>query len=125
MTNAQEELVATARESMAAARLLLANGHAGFAASRAYYAMFYLTEALLEGKGLSFSKHSAVLAAFGREFAKPGLVQPELHRHLLEALALRHAGDYGTGEAVTEDDARRQLERAEGFLAAAMSLLRP
>jgi uncharacterized protein (UPF0332 family) len=36
--------------------------------------MFYIAEAFLEGKGLSFSKHSAVIAAFGREFAKTQLV---------------------------------------------------
>ena len=36
-----------------------------FAASRAYYAMFYAAEALLQSRGLAFSKHSAVHAAFG------------------------------------------------------------
>lgn len=123
MTRAQAELVATARDSIAAARLLLDNGHEGFAASRAYYAMFYLAQALLEDKGLAFAKHPAVLAAFGREFARAGLVPPEIHRHLLEAQELRHAGDCGPAEAVTAADARRQIERAEAVFTAALSLI--
>lgn len=56
-----------------------------FSASRSYYAMFYATQALLLSRELSFSKHSAVIAAFGREFAKQGTVPIELHRYLIEA----------------------------------------
>lgn len=70
MTTEQEALVAKARESVRAARLLAAEGMHGFAVSRAYYAMFYLAEALLLGEGLAYSKHSAVIAAFGRHFVK-------------------------------------------------------
>jgi uncharacterized protein (UPF0332 family) len=40
VTADQRELLEKARESIAAARLLLEAGYAGFAASRAYYAMF-------------------------------------------------------------------------------------
>ena len=43
MTGEQQELLAEARHSIAAARLLLSGGYAGYAASRAYYAMFYVT----------------------------------------------------------------------------------
>lgn len=65
MTPAQAALLQQASDSLAAARALLDLGYAGFAASRAYYAMFYIAEAFLEGEGLSFSKHSAVISAFG------------------------------------------------------------
>lgn len=70
MTDEQRELLLKAQQSLAAAKLLLANHYPDYAASRAYYTMFYIVEAFLEGEGLSFSKHSAVIAAFGREFAK-------------------------------------------------------
>jgi uncharacterized protein (UPF0332 family) len=62
MTDEQRRLVEQARESLDAAKVLQEAGHHGFAASRAYYAMFYIAEALLLGKGLSFSKHAAVHA---------------------------------------------------------------
>ena len=50
------------------------------AISRAYYAMFYSAKALLIRDGFfSGSKHSAVVAAFGREYAKTGKIEPRYH----------------------------------------------
>lgn len=71
MTEDQRELLLKAQQSLEAAKLLLNNNYPDYATSHAYYTMFYIAEAFLEGEGLSFSKHSAVIAAFGREFAKP------------------------------------------------------
>ena len=116
MTEDQRDLLEAARGSLTAARILLQNGYAGFAASRAYYTMFYVAEAFLEGQEMSFSKHSAVIAAFGREFAHAGKVPQEFHRFLLEGQQLRHEGDYGPSGAVTEEAARQQIDRAEEFL---------
>lgn len=116
MTDEQQELLLKAQQSLEAAKLLLANNYPDYATSRAYYAMFYIAEAFLEGEGLSFSKHSAVIAAFGREFAKPKRVSPEFHRFLIEAQELRTAGDYGQLNAVTIDQATEQIDRADQFL---------
>lgn len=125
MNEDQRDLVAKARESLDAAHLLLRGGYGGFAAARAYYSMFYLAEALLENKGLSFSKHAAVIAAFGRHFAQPREVPAHLHRYLLEAVQLRQSGDYGAPGEVTADQAAVQIRRAEEFLAAAIAYLDP
>ncbi|WP_293295604.1 MULTISPECIES: HEPN domain-containing protein [unclassified Microcoleus] len=81
----QLELIPKSRESICAAKLLLDNGFPGYAAARAYYAMFYIAEAFLDGEGISFSKHSAVIGAFGREFARTGRVPAEFHRFLIDA----------------------------------------
>jgi len=51
-----------ADDSLRVARLLCNEGLYGFAAGRAYYAMFYAAEALLTASDMSFSKHSAVIA---------------------------------------------------------------
>ena len=59
--------------------------------------MFYVAEAFLLGKGLAFSKHSGVHAAFGEHFVKAGIVQPEFHRYLIRGMAVRHAGDLWQG----------------------------
>jgi len=48
--------------------------HYDVAVSRAYYAMFYATSALLASKGISRSKHSGVCSAFGEHFVKTGLI---------------------------------------------------
>ena len=117
MNNEQQELLLKAQQSLEAAKLLLRNEYPDYATSRAYYTMFYIASALLEGEKLSFSKHSAVIAAFGREFAKPQRISPEFHRYLIEAQELRTAGDYGQLNAITIDQATEQIDRAEQFLA--------
>lgn len=58
MTPEQAALLRKAQDSVRAAKLLASQGFYDFAASRAYYAMFYVAEAILLSQGLSFSKHS-------------------------------------------------------------------
>jgi uncharacterized protein (UPF0332 family) len=119
MNDEQQALLLKAQQSLEAAKLLLHNEYPDYATSRAYYTMFYIASAFLEGQGLSFSKHSAVIAAFGREFAKPQRIPSEFHRYLIEAQELRAVGDYGQLNAITTDQAAEQIDRAEQFLAIA------
>ena len=123
MTDEQGELILKAQQSLDAATLLLNNNFADYATSRAYYTMFYLAEAFLEGEGLSFSKHSAVISAFGREFAKTGRVPVEFHQFLIEAQELRTTGDYGQLNAVTQEQAAEQIDHATRFIALALQAI--
>ncbi|HUV03673.1 MAG TPA: HEPN domain-containing protein [Armatimonadota bacterium] len=123
MTEEQRELLLEAKDSIAAARILLDNGYPSYAAARAYYAMFYTAEAFLEGEGMSFSKHSAVISAFGREFVRSGKVSADYHRYLVEAQGLRHLGDYGPRFSVSREEAIEQIERAEQFLNLAETMM--
>lgn len=125
MTDEQRELLLQAHDSLEAAKWLMKGEYPGYAAARAYYTMFYIAEAFLEGDGLSFSRHSAVIAAFGREFARKKRVAVEFHRHLIEAQEVRHSGDYGERQAVNFDQAQVQIERAEAFLELAQQLIGP
>jgi uncharacterized protein (UPF0332 family) len=115
---AQQDLLTQARRSVAAARLMLESGYPEVAVSRAYYAMFYCASALLEGEGLRFSSHSAVIGGFGKQFAKTGRMPAELHRALISAEKLRLEADYLVGEVVSVEEAREQVARAEQFVAA-------
>jgi uncharacterized protein (UPF0332 family) len=115
MTPDQLDLLRKSQSSLEAARLLLKD-YPDFAASRAYYAMFYVAEAFLEGEGLAYSKHSAVIAGFGQHFARTGRVPVEFHRFFLEAQEMRNAGDYGALHAVTAAQAEIQVSRARQFL---------
>jgi uncharacterized protein (UPF0332 family) len=112
-----------AQESIAAAEELLRNGHAGFAASRAYYAMFYAASALLASLNLSFTKHSGVIAAFGQHFAANRVLNPILHKYLLEAFDTRQIGDYSFQERVGKEKAEMQIAHAREFVAAACAYL--
>jgi len=125
MTPGQGNLLLQAQESLVAANLLAQGGHHGFAASRAYYTMFYVAEAFLMGKDLSFSKHSAVHAAFGEHFAKTGLVPREFHRYLIRAMEVRHAGDYQGPRTVSAEEAAEQIARAEKFIELAARMIGP
>lgn len=106
------------RNLQVAADLIERDDELDIAASRAYYAMFHAAEAALLSIGLSFSSHSAVVSAFGREFAKTERLPRELHAHLRQAFELRQTADYGPGNRVTEDAARRAVSHAEQFIAA-------
>jgi uncharacterized protein (UPF0332 family) len=123
LTARGKALLDKGRRSLGVARQLLDGGHSDFASSRAYYAMFYAAEALLLEKGLAFSKHSALISAFGRHFAKTGAVPAELHRYLLDAEDLRIIGDYDTEFGASAEQVRRTLERAEEFLRIAGEIL--
>lgn len=116
MTEEQADLLKRARESATAAQQLHELGHAGFAASRAYYGMFYVAQALLLGKGLAFSKHSAVIAAFGEHFAKTEALPVRFHQYLIRGMEARHAGDYGSRDSVTPDEAQQQIDHVAEFL---------
>lgn len=111
-----EALLEKSRRSQKAAKKLLMDRDADFAASRAYYAMFYVAEALLLQKGLSFSNHSAVIANFGKEFAKSGLVDAKFHRYLINAQDRRNIGDYSVRDAISEDQVKEMIEWAKEFI---------
>lgn len=85
--------------------------------------MFYIAEALLHERGQRFSKHSAVHAAFGRIFAKSGLLDPKYHRWLLNAFDLRIQDDYDVLGVVDEELVQEMLGQAREYLAAARGFL--
>ncbi|MFM9265459.1 HEPN domain-containing protein [Tychonema sp. BBK16] len=119
----QIALLRKAGESLRAAQLLATNELLDFAASRAYYTMFYVAEAFLLNEGLTFSSHAAVISAFGRDFARTGRVPVEFHRYLIDAQDLRNQGDYDIDSAITEAEANELIAHAQQFLELAERLL--
>ena len=63
---------------LSSAQLLADHGDLDSAASRLYYAMFYIAETLLDTVGKRLSSHQAVLAAYGVEFANPPKTRPSI-----------------------------------------------
>jgi uncharacterized protein (UPF0332 family) len=122
MISPQLNLLAKARQSLSAAKLMLDGEYPDYAASRAYYTMFYIAEAFLEDKGLSFSK-SGVISAFDRKFARTGRVPVKFHQYLIRAQELRNAGDYGKLDAVTSDRAAESIAQAEEFIELAQNAI--
>jgi uncharacterized protein (UPF0332 family) len=123
MKEATAKFMEKAARSLAAADRLTKTGDAEFAVGRAYYAMFYVAEALLNEKGLRFRKHGGVHGAFGEHFAKTGLLDQKYHRWLLETFSKRVTGDYGVDPDLNSDDARTVIDQAQDFLQAAKEIL--
>jgi uncharacterized protein (UPF0332 family) len=105
-----------AARAVHAAKSLLGESDVDFAASRAYYAMFYAAEALLNEKSLRFRKHGGVHAAFGEQFVITGFLDSKFHRWLLDAFDKRIQGDYGVEAVLTREDVAQMIEQADEFL---------
>ena len=118
-----EALINRAGASLAAASNLLRDGFADFSASRAYYAMFYVAEALLLELDQSYSSHAAVIGAFGREYAKTKKLDPKYHRWLISGQNFRNIGDYGVDAHVSVEQAQLACEWAELFIERAERLI--
>lgn len=116
-------IVEKGRRSLSAAQSLIDRGDFDFAASRAYYAMFYLAQAALLSKGMAFSKHSAVIAVFGQHLVKPGQLPIEMHEYLRTAFDERNVGDYGFGRAYPRERAEDLLTKARKFVACVEAFL--
>jgi len=124
MNGPQAELLARAGEALEAARRDARAGAARFATSRAYFACFYAAQAALLGRDLSFSRHSAVIAAFGKEFAKTGILPARFHAVLREQFDDRNASDYGSGQGPSMENAGRSIAAAGEFVAAVEKFLK-
>lgn len=116
MNNEILALLKKSEDSIKGARLLFDDKLYGFAVSRAYYAMFYLVSAVLLEKNLNFSKHQAVVAAFGQHFIKTGIFEHKFHKYLVEAFEQRQIGDYEPMEEITKETTQKSINRALEFL---------
>jgi uncharacterized protein (UPF0332 family) len=116
MTPEQQSLITKAHRSLNAAKSLAKDEDYDFSVSRAYYAMFYVAQALLLSKQLSFSTHSGVINAFGLQFIKSQELPNEYHRVLITAERIRLQGDYDSEDQISVEIAQQQIQWAERFL---------
>lgn len=123
MKETTQKLLAKAARVLKFAERLGTDDDGEFAVGRAYYAMFYIAEALLNESGHRFRKHGGVHGAFREHFVKTGLLDGKYHRWLLEAFSLRITGDYGIESDLTAEDAAVLIGEAREFLEAATKFL--
>jgi len=103
---------------------LKANGLFAGAVIRGYYAIFNAACAMLSSINLTYSKHSAVISFFGKEFVKSGKVDPEFHTILREAFELRRDAEYDIYSEIDEIAAKVILEFATNFINMAKEYLK-
>ena len=121
--NDKEALLQKSERSFAAARMLLEADNLDSAASRTYYAWFYVAEALLMSEGLRFSSHGQVIAQYGLRFAKENILDRRFHRTLDEAYELRQYADYAIAADLDAVKIDQMLQEGKRFLDTARTYL--
>lgn len=116
MTPEQQDLLLKADRKLASAKVSLREEFPEDTVSRAYYSMFYVAQALLLSVGFTGKSHRGLISAFGENLVITGRVAAESHRSLINAENLRKQADYGPSNAVTHEQAQRQITSAEQFL---------
>jgi len=112
-----------AKKALAAAQRDINAGDPESSINRAYYAMFYIAEALLYSKGINFRNHGKVHGAFGQNFAKTKELDPKYHKWLLLAFEKRIISDYGLEPRELEEDAQEIIKWAQDFIKPAQNYL--
>jgi len=98
------------------ADLLIANQSIESAVSRAYYAMFYMTKALLFTIDNHAHTHQGVLSQFSKFFVKTGIFEKKYNNILSKALDQRLIGDYEIGKGVEPKLANEIVNEAHEFV---------
>ncbi len=123
MKDYTRKLLDKAMDTIESAGILLDHGKTDAAAGRAYYALFYVAEALLNEKGFQYSKHGDVIGAYGREFSKTKLLDQRFHRWLISGFDTRQMGDYQVDTNIEAALVSSMILQAREFLEAAREYL--
>lgn len=124
MKDHSRKLLDKALDSIEVAEGILDMNKPDMAAGRAYYAMFYIAEALLYEKGLEFNTHGQVIGAYGKEFAKTQELDPKFHRGLRAGFDARISGDYDVDTNITNEFVTDMITQAREFLETAQEYLK-
>lgn len=124
MNDYTHKLLDKAMDTIEGAELLLEHGKVDMAAGRAYYALFYVAEALLNEKGLQFSQHGDVIGAYGKEYSKTKLLDPKFHRWLIKGFDTRLIGDYHVDTLIEKSVVADMINQAREFYDAAKKYLK-
>jgi uncharacterized protein (UPF0332 family) len=123
MKQSTQQLVLNAEETLNAAEVLLKEEYLRDAVNRAYYAVFYIAESLLNEKDLRFKKHGTVHGSFAQHFVKTGILDAKYHKLLVTAFGRRMLGDYDEVTRFSSEEVSRIIDQAWEFLEAAKEYL--
>jgi len=105
-----------AESALRSAKLLLEHGELEDAASRAYYAMFHATRAILFSKGLKTKTHKGTVSLFGEHIVKKGVLGEEYADALRKAFDLRQKSDYEIYAELDGKLVKETVNNAEKFI---------
>ncbi len=118
-----EARMAMAHDKLELARRIIKDGFYRDVISKAYYAMFYASKALLLELGEDPHKHKGVVSLFDERIAKIGLSAPKYGALLSDYLKLRIDADYEDEFRATKEKAEDAISKADDFVAEAKKIL--
>ena len=123
MTDLVKYRMESAEERLIVAEMLMRDKHYKLSISQSYYAIFTAAQALLACEEVDFSKHSAVISYFRREYIKTGKLDVKYSDYIGKAFILRNNCDYADFYIVAKTDAEEQYEHAKEFCRAVKKYL--
>ncbi len=109
--------LASAKEKLTSAKVLLEAGLYKDSVGRSYYAIFSAIRAVLATRQVDFSKHAGVISYFQKEFIKSEVFDRKYAKYLQKAFQIRNGCDYDDFFIVSKQDAEEQYIRATEMLA--------
>lgn len=119
----KDMLMKKAHEKLKAARTLLDNELYSDAISRAYYAMFFASRALLSTKEIYPKTHREVISQLAKEFVKTGEMDLDVFQIFASSQEDREDADYGFLLDITKNEATKIVKGAEKFIDNAKKIL--
>ena len=110
--------ISRAADDLESAKIMLDAGKANAAANRAYYAIFHSMRAVFALDRKDYSKHSAVISFFSKDYILTGHFDKEYSKTIKLAEMLRSTGDYADYQDASHDEAEEVIQRALKFYAA-------
>jgi uncharacterized protein (UPF0332 family) len=115
MTDIQK-FIALATEELETAKILVDMGRYRLCLSRSYYAMYYMSQALLLSEGFEASTHKGLIKLLGLHFVKTGKISNDLAKSLASAYDDRQMSDYNIRFEPTKDEALDAISEAQKFI---------
>jgi len=109
-------LLDKAEKHLKAAKLLKENGYYEDALSRAYYAVFSSSSAVLTLLGHSARSHEGLRRMFGLYVINQGLLPRKYGKILSNLYEKREAGDYEVPFMYEPEDVEESIKEAEDFI---------
>lgn len=91
-------------------------GHWNLVANRLYYALFYMSAALLLDRGIHFKSHAGAIRAIGLNFVSTGLLSSEDGKLISKLQSMRSSGDYDDLFDWTEEKVAPMFEPVKGLM---------
>lgn len=118
-----EALLSKSQKYLRSAAVLFELEDFDSSASRAYFAMFYVAQALLLSETEAFSSKQGIRSSFVRQFVEHGPLPPRAGEAFERASDLQEVGDYAFDHAVSRSDAEHILSESEAFVNSITNLI--